>query len=575
MKTMKGLPICVALLGGLLPIAAAYGAGYTPVTAARLTNPEPENWLMTRGNYQGWSYSPLEQINPGNVKKLVPVWAFSTGVTSGHQAPPIVNNGIMFVSTPSAQVIALDAKTGAPIWRYKRELPDDFSALHNTNRGVALYGDKVYVTGLEPVLVALDAKTGKVVWEATLEDYHQGYYSTMAPLVVNGKVMAGVSGGEFGVRGFVAAFDSETGKPVWKTYTVPAPGEPGNDTWQTPDTWKRGGASTWMTGNYDPDTKLTFWGTGNASPWFGDQRPGDNLYTSSTVAIDPETGAIRAHFQYHWNDSWDWDEMNAPMVVDYKKDGKTVKGLLKPARNGYLYWLSRSPNAIGFVGATNYVRQDVFKSIDARTGRPTYNADKVPGTGRKASFCPSLWGGKDWPFEAYNPKTGMVYIPANDNHCGFLEGKVQEYVAGKWWTGVDIPDIGFTVTKDARYFGEIQAWDVSGARKVWSQKFEKSMAWGPILTTGGGLVFTGGTNDRKFRAFDATTGQLLWQVGTNSGITAPPSSYSVDGKQYVAVVSGWGVDPAFQQGLLHNLLPQTFAPAVPEGGVIWVFALSE
>jgi len=571
MKATKALPICTALLGGCLSVAAAYGAGYTPVTDARLANPEPGNWLMTRGNYQGWSYSSLDQINPGNVKRLVPVWAVSTGVTSGHQAPPLVNNGMMFVSTPSAQVLALDAKTGNVIWRYKRELPEDFSALHNTNRGVALHGDKVYVTGLEPVLIALDAKTGSVVWEAKLEDYHTGYYSTMAPLIVNGKVLVGVSGGEFGVRGFVAAYDAETGAPAWKTYTIPGPGDPGGNTWPS-DTWKRGGGATWMTGTYDPDTKLVFWGVGNASPWFGDQRPGDNLYTASTIALDPNTGAIKGHFQYHWNDSWDWDEMNAPIVVDYKMGGKTVKGLLKPARNGYLYWLSRSPSGIGFVHATNYVKQDVFKSIDPNTGRPTYNDANKPGTGKKASFCPSLWGGKDWPFEAYNPKTGMLYIPANENHCGFLDGKVQEYVPGKWWTGVDIPDIGFTVSKDATFFGDVQAWDVSAGAKVWDWKVPKSMMWGSILTTGSGLVFVGGTNDRKFRALDGKSGQVLWEFTTNSGIIAPPVSYTVDGKQYIAVASGWGVDAQFQQGLLSNLLPG-WDKSIPEGGVIWAFAV--
>jgi alcohol dehydrogenase (cytochrome c) len=553
-------------------MSTAYAQNYAPVTAARLTNPEPENWLMTRGNYQGWSYSPLDKINASNVKKLVPIWSYSTGVTSGHQSPPIVNNGVMFVSTPSAQVLALNAKTGELIWKYKRELPEDFSALHNTNRGVALYGDKVYVTGLEPTVIALDAKTGKVVWETKMENYKTGYYATLAPLIVNGKVMAGVSGGEFGIRGFVVAYDAETGKQVWKTYTVPAPGEPGSDTWKKADTWKRGGASVWMTGNYDPDTKLAYWGTGNAAPWFGDQRPGDNLYTSSTVALDPDTGAIKAYFQYHHNDSWDWDEMNAPMVVNYKKDGKDIKGLVKPARNGYLYWLSRSPNSIGFVSATNYVKQDVFKSLDSK-GRPSYNADKVPATGKKASFCPSLWGGKDWPFEAYNPKTGMMYIPANDNHCGFLEGKVQEYVAGKWWTGVDIPDIGFTVDKKPAYLGDVQAWDVNSGKKVWDHKFTESMMWGPMLATGGNLVFAGGTNDRKFRAFDGSSGKVLWEMGTNSGITAPPSSFMVDGKQYIAVVSGWGVDPAFQQGLINNLTG--WKKEVPEGGVIWVFGLSD
>jgi len=576
MKATKALPICSALLAGCLSAAATYGAGYTPVTDARLANPEPGNWLMTRGNYQGWSYSSLDQINTGNVKRLVPVWAVATGVNSGLQAPPLVNNGMMFVGTPSAQVLALDARNGNVIWRYKRELPDDFSALHNTNRGVALYGDKVYVMGLEPVLIALDAKTGNVVWEQKLEDYHTGYYSTMAPLIVKGKVLAGVSGGEFGVRGFVAAFDAETGTPAWKTYTIPGPGDPGGSTWPS-DTWKRGGGATWMTGTYDPDTNLVFWGVGNASPWFGDQRPGDNLYTASTIALDPSTGAIRGHFQYHWNDSWDWDEMNAPMVVDYKMGGKTVKGLLKPARNGYLYWLSRSAPAgggsvIGFVHATNYVKQDVFKSIDPNTGRPTYNDDKKPGTGKKASFCPSLWGGKDWPFESYNPKTGMVYIPANENHCGFLDGKVQEYVPGKWWTGVDIPDIGFTVNKDATFFGDVQAWDVSGGKKVWDWKVPKSMMWGSILSTAGGLVFVGGTNDRKFRALDGKTGQVLWEFITNSGIIAPPVSYTLDGKQYIAVASGWGVDAQFQQGLLSNLLPG-WDKSIPEGGVIWAFAV--
>ena len=555
MKTSKLLPLCAAVVGALLPLAAAQAADYSPVTDARLLNPEPGNWLMTRGNYQGWSYSPLDQINTSNVKRLVPVWALSTGVNSGHQAPPIVNNGVMFVATPSAQVLALDAKTGNVIWRYKRELPDDFSALHNTNRGVALWGDKVYVTGLEPVIVALDAKTGKVAWEQTMADYHTGYYSTVAPLIVGGKVIVGVSGGEFGVRGFLVAYDAQTGNQAWKTYTIPGPGEPNANSWP-PDGYKRGGGATWMTGTYDPDTNLVFWGVGNASPWFGDQRGGlDNLYTASTIAVDPSSGQIKGHFQYHWNDSWDWDEMNAPMVVDYKSGGKSVKGLLKPARNGYLYWLSRDANGIGFVNATNYVKQDVFKSIDAKTGRPTYNENRVPGTGKKAAFCPSLWGGKDWPFEAYNPKTGMVFIPANENHCGYLEGKVQEYVAGKWWTGVDIPDIGFTVTKDAAFFGDVQAWDINGGKKVWDYKIPKSMMWGSVLATGGGLVFVGGTNDRKFRALDAKSGKVLWEITTNSGIIAPPSSFTVDGKQYVAVVSGWGVDAQFQQGLLSNLLP--------------------
>lgn len=567
---MKTAKYALVLSLGLLPLAGAADAA--PVTEARLTNPEPHNWLMTRGNYQGWSYSPLDQINTSNVKKLVPVWTVSTNVGSGHEAPPIVNDGVMYVATPYNQVIALNAKNGDLLWRYKRELPEEFAALHNTNRGVGLWGDKVVIANLDATITALDAKTGKDLWTTKIGNWETGEYATIAPLIVKGKALVGLSGGEFGVRGSITALDVETGKVAWKTYTIPEPGQPGSNTWRGDD-WKRGGASVWMPGNYDPETGLAFFGTGNASPWFGDQRPGDNLYTSSTIALDPETGQIKGHFQYHWNDSWDWDEMNAPMIIDYKKDGRDVKGLIKPSRNGYLYWLERKKDGIGYVNATNYVKQDVFKSIDPQTGRPTYNEDKKPGTGKKASFCPSLWGGKDWPFEAYNPKTGMIYIPANENHCGFLEGKVQEYVAGKWWTGVDIPDIGFTVDKNADHFGEIQAWDINTGKKVWTETYPKSMNWGSILTTGGGLVFNGGTNDRYFRAYDAKSGQKLWEIRTNSGIMAPPSSFAVDGKQYIAVVSGWGVDPEFQQGLISNLIG--WSKDVPTGGVVWVFALQE
>ncbi|MGH6895701.1 MAG: PQQ-dependent dehydrogenase, methanol/ethanol family [Geminicoccaceae bacterium] len=559
-----------ALAIGLLPAAAA---AYTPVTQDRLENPEPENWLQLRGNYQGWMYSPLDQINTHNVDNLTPVWSYSTGVDSGHEAPPIVNDGVMFVAAPYDKLLALDAVTGELIWEYQRELPEGFGALHNTKRGIALYGDKVYMAAQDAVVLAFDAATGEIAWESPpVADWQEGYYMTMAPLIVNGNVMVGVSGGEFGIRGFVEAFDAESGESVWKTYTIPGPGEPGHDTWEG-DTWQRGGASIWMTGTYDPESNVTYWGTGNGSPWFGDQRPGDNLYTSSTVALDPDTGEMKGYFQYHWNDSWDWDEMNAPIVVDYEKDGQTVKGLIKPSRNGYLYWLERTPEGqINFVDATNYVKQDVFASIDPKTGRPTYNEEHKPGTGKYAEFCPSLWGGKDWPYEAYNPNTGLVYIPANDNHCGSLEGKVQEYVAGQWWTGVDIPDIGFTIDQDAKSYGEIQAWNVDTGELEWTHLYPV-MNWGSILTTGGGLVFNGGTNDRMFRAFDARTGEQLWQFKTNSGIMAPPSSYEVDGVQYIAVQSGWGVDPAFQQGLINDIIGTDLV--VPQGGVIWVFALSQ
>src|SRR6516164_4169168 len=277
-------------------------------------------------------------------------------------ATPIVNNGVMFVATPGNQMLAIEAKTGNILWRYKRTLPEDVVHLHPTNRGVALYGDKVYFASADCVLVALDAKTGKEVWTAKVDDYKKAYYMSLAPLVVDGKVILGASGGELGVRGFVAAMDAETGKELWKTYTVPAPGEPGSETWPAGgDHYKRGGGAIWVTGTYDPETNLTFWGTGNAALWFGDQRPGDNLYTSSVVALDVNSGQIKGHFQYHPNDSWDWDEVSPPIVVDYQRDGRTVKGLVNVSRSGYLWQLERTGGPINFVAGQPYVRQNVFK----------------------------------------------------------------------------------------------------------------------------------------------------------------------------------------------------------------------
>ena len=414
-----GVTLC---LGLTYAMSGAQSTTYSPVTDARLVNPEPQNWLMYRGNYAGWGYSPLDQITPANVKKLRPVWTLSTGVTEGHQSPPIVNNGVMFVTTPQGQVIALNAKTGDIRWRYKKELPEDLLQLHPTNRGVGLYEDKVYVATVDAHLIALDAATGKVVWEKAVDDYKKGYYVTLAPLTAKGKVMVGTSGGELGVRAFVAAYDARTGAEAWRTYMIPGPGEPGHDTW-TGDAWKTGGASVWITGHYDPQLNQSYWGTGNAAPWPGDQHPGDNLYSSSVVALDVDTGKIKGHHQYHWNDSWDWDEVSTPLLMDVQRGGRTIKSLVHPGRNGYLWLLERRADGIGFVDAKPFVRQEVFKSIDPKTGRPTYDPERKPATGKSVTFCPGLWGGKDWPPAAYNPKTGHVYIPANENHCSTLEGQ--------------------------------------------------------------------------------------------------------------------------------------------------------
>jgi alcohol dehydrogenase (cytochrome c) len=574
MRTKK-LQTCIMLcIIGVFPLLVAAQSldNYRAVTDARLLNPEPENWLMYRRTYDSWGYSPLDQINTLNAKKLGPVWSISTGVTEGHQAPPMVNDGIMFITTPHNQVLALNAKTGDLLWRYKRELPEDLFQLHPTNRGVGLYGNKVYLATVDTHLVALDSKTGKVAWDRTVEDYKKGYYLTLAPLVAKGKVMVGVSGGEYGIRGFVQAFDAETGQDAWKTYTIPGPGEPGHDTWSG-DTWKTGGVSVWITGSYDPQLNLAYWGTGNAAQWMGDSRPGDNLYANSVVALDVDTGKLKGHHQYHHNESWDWDEVSAPLLIDVPRNGRTIKGLVHPGRNGYLWLLERSASAITYVEAKPYVKQDVFTRLDPKTGRPEYDLARKPGTGKQASFCPSLWGGKDWPPAAYSPQTGYLYIPANENLCGTLKGKAQEpYVPGKLFLGVEIKDIVMTIREGADHIGELQAWDLRTGQKAWTQTF-KYHNWGPVLATGGGLVFMGGTNDRYFRAFDAKTGQGLWAFRTNSGVTGVPSSYAVDGVQYIAVQSGWGVDAQRMQNSVDTAVG--FKTEVPQGGVVWVFALRE
>jgi alcohol dehydrogenase (cytochrome c) len=540
-----------------------------PVTAERLKKPADGDWLMVRRTYDGWGYSPLTQIARDTVKRLQPAWVLATGVTNGHEAPPIVNHGVMFVATPGNQAIAIEAKTGAILWRYRRPLPEDVILLHATSRGVALYGDKIFFASGDAVLVALDARTGKEVWTAKVEENRNGYYMSMAPLVAGGKVIVGASGGELGVRGFIAAYDPDTGERLWKVFTVPAPGEPGSETWPAGDQWKTGGGPVWVTGSYDVETNLAFWGIGNGGPWMGDQRPGDNLYTSSTLAVDVASGAIRGYHQYHPNDSWDWDEVSPPILVDYKRNGRTIKGLIDVARDGYLWFLERTDGRINFVEGKPYVTQNVFRRLDPKTGRPDVDPARQPGTDKTAEFCPSHWGGKNWPPIAFSPGTRMIYIPANENLCTTMTGRPIAYSPGRVFIGATRT---IQIAPGADHIGEVQAWNVDTGKRVWTHTFASSTNWGPMLATAGGLVFSGGTNDRLFRAFNAATGELVWEFPTNSGIVGQPSSFMVDGKQYIAVQSGWGIDARAMQSALNVVAPGSY-PEVPEGGAVWVFAL--
>lgn len=577
-RTRATFVACLGLTFGSLPLGfgqepmPAILRDYQPVTAERLKNPEDGDWLMNRRTYDGWGYSPLAQITPANVSRLQPVWVFSTDDGKPHESAPLVNNGVMFITSPSNQVIAIDVKSGNLLWRYKRSRPAGSSNVifNDTNRGVALYEDKLFYALPEAELVALNAKTGKEIWRTMIADYKAGYYVTLAPLIAGGKVMVGASGGESGIRGFIAAFSVDTGKELWRTFTIPAPGEPGSETWPKGDQWKHGGTPIWVTGNYDAETNLAYWGTGNPGPYIGDQRPGDDLYSCSTLAIDVATGKIKGYFQYNPNDSWDWDEVSPPILVDYRRNGQNIKGLIDVARDGYIWFLERTAEgAIRFHEAKPFVKQNVFKSIDPKSGRPEVDSEHKPATGKMASFCPGWWGGKNWVPVSFSPLTRMIYVPANENTCGTGIGTEVTYVPGKAFTGVRWQ---FLVAPGADHIGEVQAWNVDTGKRVWTHTYSRSSNWGGMLATAGGVVFNGGTSDRKIHAFDASTGKLLWEFPTNSGIIAPPTTFLVDGKQFLAVYSGYGGDAQGMQGGLDRAFPGEFRE-VPEGGAVWVFAV--
>ena len=482
---------------------------------------------MYRRTYDGWGFSPLDQVDSSNVADLTPVWGFRIDPDDGRaQAPPIVNGETMFVTT-AQQVVALDAATGVLLWRYVRSLPPDLRRPHPTNRGVALYDDKVYVGTLDARVVALDAVTGQVVWERAIANYRHTYYITMAPLVVGGMVMVGTSGGEHGVRGAIVALDAATGMEIWRRHTIPAPGEAGSETWPG-DTWRTGGGPVWLTGTYDPVTNLTYWGVGNGSPWTGDARPGDNLYTNSTIALDADSGAIDSHYQYHWNGSWDWDEANAPLLVNLNRGGRTLPGLVHAAKNGFLWLLARE-GGIRFLEAQPFVHQDVFTGLDPASGRPAYDDTRVPGIEKRAQFCPSFVGARDWRPEAFSPQTGLLYVPAIDNLCSVMEGRAVRYEAGRSFVGAEVEVF---MREGAEHVGELQAWNLDTGRREWTREFPTRS--GSVLATGGELVFfdTGGS----LHALDARAGDSLWRYELDPhGTGAVPVTYAVSGVQYVAV----------------------------------------
>jgi len=565
---------------GLLFLLVSWGAGavqaweWAPVTDDRLLNADKDgsNWLNYHRTYNGWRYSPLNQINTQTVNKLVPKWMLSLGAVGDQEAHPIVNNGAMLVTVQTLQkgtVLALDAKSGALLWKYERGLPEDltaFSRAHPHNRAVGVYKDKVFVVTLDAYVIALDAKTGTPVWQTQVADYKDGYYLNIAPLVVKGKVIVGPSGpGEMGIRGFAVALDAESGRELWRRYFVPGPGEPGHDTWGG-DSWKYGGAPIWITPTYDPEQNLIFFGTGNPGPFIAQMRPGDNLYSSSVVAVNADTGQIKWYYQYVPNDAWDFDTMSEHLVLNLKKNGKEVPAVVNIGKIGFYYTVDRQTGKV--VSAVPFANNvDWARGVDLKTGRPIENPGKRPEMGGEfVGVCPSLLGTKGWAHMSYNPQTNLLYVPAAESCMRYAYLKELKYERGKPYVGVK-----WEFIKMGENSGFIRALDPNTGKRVWEYPNRSPYVLGGTLTTAGGLVFFSNM-EGEITALDAKTGQKLWGFNAGTQGSAAPVTYTVDGKQYLAIVmsgktrtQAWfAAEPKMQ-----------YLKDYPFGGVLIVFGLAD
>lgn len=522
----------------LLPIAVQ-----AQVTSEHLLRSadDAQNWLMYSGTYSSQRYSRLRQITAANVKTLEQKWVFQAESLEKFEATPLVVDGIMYVTQAPSDVVALDAKTGRVFWIYRYYPTGAAPCCGSVNRGLSVLGETLFVATLDANLVALDAKNGLPLWKTNVAKATSGYTMTLAPLVVKDKVIVGVAGAEFGIRGFIAAYDARTGKEVWRFYTVPGPGEPGHETWQ-PDDWEHGGGSVWVTGSYDPDLNLTYWGTGNPGPdWNPSQRPGDNLYTSSVVALDADTGKRKWHFQFTPSDPYDYDSTQVPVLADINLNGSLRKLMLWGNRNGFFYVLDRVTGQ--FISGHPFVKVNWASGLDSK-GRPipTPPAQGVP-------TYPGVQGGTNWYSPSYSPRTGFFYVSAWEDYGSIFIREEQKYQEGQRFTGgrptspiPDAPNVPSlrrgainTWTEEAGH-GAVLAIDPRTGEKKW--KFQMTdVTDSGILTTASDLLFTGG-REGYFHALDARTGTLLWKATLGGQIAAGPMTYQVDGKQYVAIAAG-------------------------------------
>jgi alcohol dehydrogenase (cytochrome c) len=487
-------------------------------------------WLTFGGDYANRRHSPLTQIAPDNVARLAPRWTFQTGALGNFETTALLRDNVLYVTGPQNLAWAIDARTGRQIWRYRRELPPNLTACCGlVNRGFAMLGDKLFLATIDAHLLALDRRTGTVVWDVTLGDYKIGYSSTIAPLAVKDKVIVGVAGGEYGIRGYIDGYDAQTGKRAWRFYTIPGPGEPGNDTWAG-DSWKTGGASVWVTGAYDPEQNLLMYGIGNPGPdYHSDTRKGDNLYSNSLVALDADTGALRWHYQFTPHDLHDWDATEVPVLADLTIAGQARKVVMFANRNGFYYTLDRT-NGKPLV-ATPFVTTTWAKEIGA-DGRPVLLPGHVPSE-KGTVTCPDLTGGTNfWP-PSFDPATRTFFVNAREV-CMTYYAWTPEYKPGERFTGGAGQRIN---SADSPAYGALRALDpTTGARK-WEFKYLSPSTAG-LLTTASGLVFTGDA-DGNLIALDSRSGTLLWryQMGAPLHGTSP-TTYMIDGRQHLLVPAG-------------------------------------
>jgi len=550
--------LLVAVMAALAPLGAH---GQTAADLAKGQN-DTQNILNYGMGYDLQRYSKLTKINKDNVKKLVPVWNYSLDDNRAEESQPLVYNGVIYVTTHAA-TIAIDAKTGKQVWKTKVEYPAEVPRIvccGIINRGAALFDGKVFRTTLDAQVQALDIKTGKEIWKTKAADFKEGYSMTVAPLVADGLVIVGMSGAEFGTRGFIDAYDAQTGKRVWRTYTVPMPGEPGGDSWPG-DTAKLGGGSTWITGSYDPETNTVFWGIGNPGPFNAAVRKGDNLYTESILALDAKTGKTKWHFQFSPNDPFDYDSVAEMVLATINIEGKPTKVVMDANRNGFFYVLDRETGKL--LAANPYIAKlNWATGIDLKTGRPIETElTKKARAGEQVLVQPSLLGGKNWEPMSYDPVKNVAY--ANTLNMGFnYKATPQEWKVGEWYLGIDLT-LGFAYAPNEPR-GYLKAIDPMTGKAKWEAPSDLPRFSG-VLSTAGGVVFSGQLTG-EFEAFDADTGKKLWEFKTGSGIEGQPITWEQGGVQYVAVASGVG-------GVYSIFSADERMAAIPPGGSLWVFAL--